>query len=55
MINQEFARMVVEEWSDAAAMCRQEQGADESRVGIAAGIRSLVLGARTYRPAAASD
>ena len=36
MVGQEFAPMVVEEWSDAAALCRQEQGADESHVVIAA-------------------
>jgi hypothetical protein len=55
VINQEFARRVVEQWSDEAAIRQREQGADESRVGISAAMRALVLGARTYRPAAASD
>jgi hypothetical protein len=41
-INQEFARRVVEQWSDEAAIRQQEQGADESRVGITTAIRALV-------------
>jgi hypothetical protein len=47
MIDQEFARMVVEDWSDAAAMCRQEQGADKSRSGIVTPIRALVIRVRS--------
>jgi len=47
MIDQEFARMVVEDWSDEVATCRQEQGADKSRSGIVAGIRALVIRVRT--------
>ena len=52
MIDQEFTRVVVEQWSDEGAMCRQEQGADESRLGIAAAIRALVrqMRARIDRP-----
>jgi hypothetical protein len=41
-LNQEFARLVVAEWSDEAAIRQEEQGAGESRVGIVAAIQALV-------------
>jgi len=41
-LNQEFARMVVAEWSDEAAIRQEEQGVGESRVGIVAAIQALV-------------
>jgi hypothetical protein len=47
MINQEFARMVVEKWSDEGVVCRQKQEAVKSRVGVAAAIPALVSWVRT--------
>jgi hypothetical protein len=45
-INQEFARNVIEEWSDAATIRQHEQEVDEAHGGIVAAIRALVLWGR---------
>ncbi len=42
-INQEFVRKVVEDWSDEATIRRQEEEATESRGGIGATLRALVI------------
>ncbi len=57
MINQEFARVVVEDWSDEGAMRRQEQELNKSRGGIFAAIRALVsrLRARIDRGQGTAD
>jgi hypothetical protein len=46
-INQEFARNVIAEWSDASTIRQHEQEASESHGGIVVAIRALVLWVRS--------